>query len=106
MDAPAQLHSRSLDRGSSAASSDAGDERRNSGGSTGAAASALRQQLAELTEANRQLTAAIQEKDVLIEQLQARPLPRCMLLAVHSLTALFASLLLSAMPAMGTCALK
>lgn len=71
MDGPAQLHSRSLDRGTSAASSDAGDERRDSGGSTGAAASALRQQLTELAEANQKLTAAIQEKDSLIEQLQA-----------------------------------
>ena len=81
MDAPAQLTSRSLDRGASTASpsadSDADAERRDSGGSRGsagdsAARAALMQQLSELSDINRQLTAAIKEKDVIIAQLQAR----------------------------------
>ncbi len=82
IDAPAQLTSRSLDRGTSAASpsagSDADAERRDSDGSRGsggdaASRAALLQQLSELSDINRQLTAAIEEKDVIIAQLQARP---------------------------------
>lgn len=82
MDAPAQLTSRSLDRGTSVASpsadSDADAERRDSGGSRGSAGdaasrAALMQQLSELSDINRQLTAAIEDKDVIIAQLQARP---------------------------------
>lgn len=79
MDAPAQLHSRSLDGGMSSRSlgsadvGGTGSGRRDSGGSEAAAGTAaLQQQVAELSEAKRRLTAENRQKDALIEQLQAR----------------------------------
>ncbi len=80
MDAPAQLHSRSLDGGMSSRSlgsadvGGTGSGRRDSGGSAGSEAAAgtaaLQQQVAELSEAKRRLMAENKQKDALIEQLQ------------------------------------